>query len=1300
MHETMFIFIILIALILFFVIILWYRKPKEGFEDTSSEDLPLDASNPTLTSQQYYGEISQAARISIFKSHEISMATANPDSIPMSEGDPKTGSGAGPFLTLTTIPDQAPPPDDVEYLLNNPVKEGFEDVDTAKQIAGAVAQQQVDALKAQLSPEALKQRAIDEAKGRAQAKAQEQLEKRGKKAGKMALKGATKAAQKLKGKLLSKVGSKLGAKATSGILKKIMTKIATKIITKAGIAMAAGVTLSTNPFTLGFGIFLNVVAAVGMALGIALPLTYEDDGMCDPGWTRVSDNWPSYLDSIPGVGDVMGALAPYMCSIDRCEPDEQEDGGLCYPKCDGGYTGVGPICWTDNVNIGVGLLKDCPSGYENDGLICREPIHCDPISCKSASDCFLHGQCGCSGGDCHGGTLIGRMNNDWRLKCPTDHPNEIDGLCYADCPMRGGEPTTVTKIYPVYVKKTPSVNQDIAQKALSDAIADKSTDPDKIKSLQDDLGKALVKDSMVMMDPKAPYIRNPAGPRIGAEPVDAEGAPVIPRAPRRWPAIETPSYKDLLAAIENGKVVFYSVSLGGWQTFESIYGSYGRQLDKDGRKAIKVSMSEVGPQIVTDVDGRYYRWNTEKGDWEWNNWGGFKDLAAANDGFTYFQGTNNEPYWWRWPAKQGDKVGNGWSGQVGVAANNYGTPDQKHDTGNFAMTNTPGYSVFAFDWGRRYLDGPPSIMPSADKATDCAMGQNNESKLYVSTDKGNIICSWRSSSNRDTLQKPILIPGPLLNTSITAITVDPEDIIYVISGGRLFKQAPSIGPEPQINIPEIKWDPCATKIPFPFGNPICIGGIKITGVMIPNPNYQKDHDAWLAKKAAESGAFPAPTAASAAAAAAAPPSTGSAGAVATPPTSDVMWIEIVGKNVPDIAIGPAVVNDQYTAYNKYKSYMDILARDVYPKYPVPSFDVEQKNVATLSQTITTDPRKRLRRVPLMPFQCMGDRGLAYGRGVGVPKLKTRMVSKNPPVPPPPMAWLSSAHADDPATPCFADFSDPTLLQDMCLFYYNSNVNGAVPEKDGTIVYSYPTRITSVIASSEQSADVLCDITTTIVNPDTGQLLSTSVLQNSDRRFYFAIIRKTCKFVVTACTNVNGTGPYIKDPLAKAVSFIPVLTKCVSKPLTLEMCSDLRMINKMTKFYTDDPLGNIRIKSVLALEAPGDGTCMMVWTSAVFDQETQIEGPPDTNAAKFVFKQNTTTDICVYNIVSFTSISSSTVKELDVPIVITPDIVSVKTAEVEDATGEDATGEKIVSAEDDTGEDNGGLSSFFSMSWLS
>jgi Fascin domain len=45
-----------------------------------------------------------------------------------------------------------------------------------------------------------------------------------------------------------------------------------------------------------------------------------------------------------------------------CGPGQEYDAGLCYPKCEAGYVGVGPVCW-----------RSCPAGYRDDGAFCAKP---------------------------------------------------------------------------------------------------------------------------------------------------------------------------------------------------------------------------------------------------------------------------------------------------------------------------------------------------------------------------------------------------------------------------------------------------------------------------------------------------------------------------------------------------------------------------------------------------------------------------------------------------------------------------------------------------------------------------------------------------------------------------------------------------------------------------------------------------------------------------------------------------------------------------------------------------------------
>jgi len=62
----------------------------------------------------------------------------------------------------------------------------------------------------------------------------------------------------------------------------------------------------------------------------------------------------------------------------KCDFSEDLNGGLCYPKCRNGYTGVGPVCW-----------QTCPSGFANSGATCvkpSQPREDAPMICKAGED--------------------------------------------------------------------------------------------------------------------------------------------------------------------------------------------------------------------------------------------------------------------------------------------------------------------------------------------------------------------------------------------------------------------------------------------------------------------------------------------------------------------------------------------------------------------------------------------------------------------------------------------------------------------------------------------------------------------------------------------------------------------------------------------------------------------------------------------------------------------------------------------------------------------------------------------------
>jgi hypothetical protein len=122
----------------------------------------------------------------------------------------------------------------------------------------------------------------------------------------------------------------------------------------------------------------------------------------------------------------------YNTTPNTCPPNKSDlDAGLCYTACRSGYHGVGPVCWVDSVNVGVGTvvgLEPCPDGWSNDGLTCREPIR---------NDCSWKGLFGECWGRLQGGRIVGRLDHGGVCPGPgggDDHTDKKDGLCYRPCP--------------------------------------------------------------------------------------------------------------------------------------------------------------------------------------------------------------------------------------------------------------------------------------------------------------------------------------------------------------------------------------------------------------------------------------------------------------------------------------------------------------------------------------------------------------------------------------------------------------------------------------------------------------------------------------------------------------------------------------------------------------------------------------------------------------------------------------------------------------------------------------------------
>ena len=94
----------------------------------------------------------------------------------------------------------------------------------------------------------------------------------------------------------------------------------------------------------------------------------------------------------------------------ECPPGTEKSGALCYPPCEEGYNGVGPVCWkkmkpkgrgwgripkcVNNTVYHMGMcFHNCPSGYQQKGPLCAEtcpehkPYKCGMLCTKDFAQC-------------------------------------------------------------------------------------------------------------------------------------------------------------------------------------------------------------------------------------------------------------------------------------------------------------------------------------------------------------------------------------------------------------------------------------------------------------------------------------------------------------------------------------------------------------------------------------------------------------------------------------------------------------------------------------------------------------------------------------------------------------------------------------------------------------------------------------------------------------------------------------------------------------------------------------------------
>jgi len=111
-------------------------------------------------------------------------------------------------------------------------------------------------------------------------------------------------------------------------------------------------------------------------------------------------------------GTRLFALTPDTCPLDKSDLDA----GLCYPECEEGYNGVGPVCWARSKAVGIGTIPAL-EWYK------QKTTSWGSIGCTRGRSFRFSGY-----SDCYEYDI-------WKARQVCDSDREIkDGLCYRKCP--------------------------------------------------------------------------------------------------------------------------------------------------------------------------------------------------------------------------------------------------------------------------------------------------------------------------------------------------------------------------------------------------------------------------------------------------------------------------------------------------------------------------------------------------------------------------------------------------------------------------------------------------------------------------------------------------------------------------------------------------------------------------------------------------------------------------------------------------------------------------------------------------
>lgn len=243
-------------------------------------------------------------------------------------------------------------------------------------------------------------------------------------------------------KASQEVGEALAKRAGTIVAKQTAKQVAIIAGKKLATKIAVMVAKINAQNATGIGVVLSALSVIALSLTIGLSaggITFDKNDPNDWDWDNLPEGARIALEAIPGFGDILAIVMPFIAFSTGCQPGTFDENSLCYEPPKEGFECEAFLCYAKNsaypnpidalsetqahitkkILMDTGTIPDtappgmtkegafayevspgytlvggtqwgrCPDGWVDDGALCREPIVCDPCPAGWIDDGLL-----------------------------------------------------------------------------------------------------------------------------------------------------------------------------------------------------------------------------------------------------------------------------------------------------------------------------------------------------------------------------------------------------------------------------------------------------------------------------------------------------------------------------------------------------------------------------------------------------------------------------------------------------------------------------------------------------------------------------------------------------------------------------------------------------------------------------------------------------------------------------------------------------------------------------------------------